>query len=283
MAVGLSKPHLSWYVPQEFFDLYPLDEIEAAPFNRDDLDDIVRKDGKPIFKPTSRFLVADGNDMHKQANRAYLACVSYVDHCMGVLFDSLEKSQYADNTIVMIWGDHGWHLSEKMHYGKTGLWEESARVPFIVNVPGVTPPNTKCDGVVNLIDMYPTLIELCGLPPNLENDGRSFTTLLKNPSMEWDQPTLTTYQCKNHSVTDGRYRYTWYGGRADGAEELYDHDTDPFEYTNLASDPSYNEVIIRLRQHVPTHHEPNSPSNPHDGLKKSKSQKSEDPKKARLG
>jgi arylsulfatase A-like enzyme len=188
------------------------------------------------------------------------------------LFDSLEKSQYADNTIVMIWGDHGWHLSEKMHYGKTGLWEESARVPFIVNVPGVTPPNTKCDGVVNLIDMYPTLIELCGLPPNPENDGRSFTTLLKNPSMEWDQPTLTTYQCKNHSITDGRYRYTWYGGRADGAEELYDHDADPLEHTNLASDPSYREVIMRLRQHVPTHHEPNSPSNPHNALKNSKNQ-----------
>ena len=274
MAVGISKPHLSWYVPQEFFDLYPLDEIEAAPFNRDDLDDIVRKDGKPIFKPTGRFLVADGNEMHKQANRAYLACVSYVDHCMGVLFDSLEKSQYSDNTIVMIWGDHGWHLSEKMHYGKTGLWEESARVPFIVNVPGVTPPNMKCNGVVNLIDMYPTLLEICGLPPNPENDGRSFTELLKNPSMEWGKPTLTTYQYKNHSITDGRYRYTWYGGRADGAEELYDHDADPFEHTNLASDPSCREVIMRLRQHVPTHHEPNSPSNPHNALKNSKEKKS---------
>jgi arylsulfatase A-like enzyme len=278
MAVGISKPHLPWNVPQEFFDLYSLNEIEAAPFQRNDLDDIVRKDGKPIFKPTSRFLLADGNDMHRQANRAYLACVSYADHCLGVLFDSLEKSQYADNTIVMIWGDHGWHLSEKLHYGKTGLWEESARVPFLVNVPGVTAPNTKCDGVVNLIDMYPTLLDLCGLPPNPNNDGRSFAQLLKNPSMEWNYPTLTTYQFKNHSITDGRYRYTWYGGRADGAEELYDHDTDPLEHINLASHPEYKEVIAKLQQHVPTHHEPNSPSNPHNALKNSKNQKRPKPK-----
>ena len=159
-----------------------------------------------------------------------------------------------------------------MHYGKTGLWEESARVPFIVNVPGVTPPNTKCDGVVNLIDMYPTLIELCGLPPNPENSGRSFKKLLKNPSMKWDQPTLTTYQCKNHSITDGRYRYTWYGGRADGAEELYDHDADPLEHTNIASNPDYKNVIARLRKHLLTHREPSSPSNPHNGLKNSKNQ-----------
>lgn len=270
MAVGVSKPHLPWHVPQEFFDLYSLEEIEAASFKRNDLDDIVRKNGKPIFKPTSRFRLADENNMHKQANRAYLACVSYADHSLGVLFDALEKSKHANNTIVMIWGDHGWHLSEKMHYGKTGLWEESARVPFFVNVPGLTTPNTKCDGVVNLLDMYPTLLELCGLPPNPKNDGRSFAPLLANPSMEWKYPTLTTYQFKNHSITDGRYRYTWYGGRADGAEELYDHDFDPLEHDNLANNPEYKAVIVRLRKHLPTHHEPESPSNPHNVLKNSK-------------
>lgn len=279
MAVGISKPHLSWHVPQEFFDLYSIDEIEPAPFKRDDLNDIVRKNGKPIFKPTGRFLLADGNDMHKQANRAYLACVSYADHCLGVLFDALEKSKYADNTIVMIWGDHGWHLSEKLHYGKTGLWEESARVPFFINVPGVTRPNTKCNGVVNLIDMYPTLLDLCGLPPNPENDGRSFAKLLAKPSMEWNHPTLTTYQYKNHSITDGRYRYTWYGGRADGAEELYDHDTDPLEHANLASNPNYKDVIARLRKHLPTHHEPNSPPNQFNDLKKSIDQRRNERKK----
>jgi len=268
LALGISKPHLPWYVPQQFFDMYPLDKIKPAPFRRDDLDDIVRPDGKPIFKPGARFLLADKTNMHKKANRAYLACISYVDACLGVLFNALEKSPYADNTIVMIWGDHGWYLGEKLQYGKTWLWEEAARVPFIVRVPGVTPPGYKCDGVINLIDIYPTLLELCGLPPNPENDGRSFAPLLRNPKMNWNYPTLTTYQYMNHSITDGRYRYIWYGGKADGAEELYDHSTDPMEYNNLANNPEYKDVIARFRKYLPTHNEPNSPINPYNGLKK---------------
>jgi len=158
----------------------------------------------------------------------------------------------------MIWGDHGWHLSEKLKYGKTDLWEESCRVPFIVKVPEVT-KGGKTDGVVNLIDMYPTLVELCGLPANKEIDGKSFVRLLANPKMEWNEPTLSTYQYMNHSLTDGRYRYTWYGGKADGAEELYDHVSDPLEHNNLASNPKYKEVIERMKKYLPTHHEPDSP------------------------
>ncbi len=261
LALGISKPHLPWYVPQEFFDLYPLEKIKPVEFLRNDLDDIVRKDGKPIFNPDDRLLLADKGNMHKEAQRAYLANISYVDHCLGVVFDALIKGKYADNTIVMIWGDHGWHLSEKMKYGKTDLWEESARVPFIVRVPGMTPADFKCEGVVNLIDMYPTLVELCGLPPNLENEGRSFASLLKEPKMEWRYPTLTTYQFKNHSLTDGRFRYTWYGGKADGAEELYDHSTDPMEHTNLAASPEHKELIAGFKKYLPSHNEPDSPQN----------------------
>ncbi|MEI7851501.1 MAG: sulfatase [Kiritimatiellales bacterium] len=279
LALGISKPHLPWYVPQEFFDLYPLEKLIPVEIFRDDLDDIVRKDGRPIFKPDARFLLADKANLHKEAQRAYLANVSYVDYCIGVLFDALAKSKYADNTIVMIWGDHGWHLSEKMKYGKTDLWEESARVPFIVRVPGMTPPDFKCEGVVNLLDMYPTLVELCGLPPNAENEGRSFVPLLKNPKMEWNTPTLTTYQYKNHSFTDGRYRYTWYGGKADGAEELYDHSIDPLEHKNLAANPEYKEIIARFKEYLPTHDEPDSPRNKLSGADKkamSKGQLNED-------
>ena len=261
LALGISKPHLPWIVPQRFFDLYPLDEIKPVGISRDDLDDIVGNHGKPIFKPGLWFQQADKANMHRQAQRAYLANISYVDHCLGVLFDTLEKSKHADNTIIMIWGDHGWHLSEKLKYGKTDLWEESARVPFIVRVPGMTPPDFKCQGVVNLLDMYPTLVELCGLPPNAENEGRSFAPLLKNPRMEWNHPTLTTYQFKNHSLTDGRYRYTWYGGRAADAEELYDHSTDPLEHRNLAANPDAVEIIARFKKHLPTHDEPDSPRN----------------------
>ncbi|MBT8046305.1 MAG: sulfatase-like hydrolase/transferase [Pontiella sp.] len=264
MALGISKPHLPWFVPQEFFDMYPLDKIEQVKFRRDDLDDVLRADGKPLYKPTDRFLLADQTGMHKNAQRAYLACVSYADYCVGVVLDALAKSKYADNTIVMIWGDHGWYLSEKMHYGKTHLWEESCRVPFIVKVPSVTPPGVKCEGIVNLLDMYPTLVDLCGLPPNKDNDGRSFAKLLANPSMKWNEPTLTTYQYKNHSLTDGRYRYIWNGGKkGGGSEELYDHEIDPQEYTNLASNPEYKDVIKRFKKYLPEHNEPESPRNVH--------------------
>lgn len=261
LALGISKPHLPWFVPQQFFDLYPIDKLKPVGLFRDDLNDIVREDGRPIFKPNTSFELADTADMHLKAQRAYLANVSYVDHCLGVVFDALMKSKYADNTIVMIWSDHGWHLSEKMKYGKTDLWEESARVPLWVRVPGMTPSGLKCEGVVNLIDIYPTLVELCGLPANPENEGRSFVPLLKNPKIEWSHPTLTTYQYKNHSLTDGHYRYTWYGGRADGAEELYDHSTDPFEHKNLAANPEFKEIIARFKQNLPAHNEPDSPSN----------------------
>ena len=279
LALGLSKPHLPWEVPQQFFDLYPLDKLKPVDIVRDDLKDIVGKKGDPIFRPDPRFKAADKANLHLEAQQAYLANISYVDYCLGVVFDALAKSKYADNTIIMLWGDHGWHLSEKMKYGKTDLWEESCRVPLLVSVPGITKPDFKCEGVVNLLDMYPTLVELCGLPPNAENEGRSFAPLLKNPSMEWNVPTLTTYQYKNHSLTDGRYRYTWYGGKADGAEELYDHSVDPLEHTNLAANPESQEIIALFKKYLPTHDEPNAPRNKLSGADKKKMSKNKGKKK----
>ena len=265
LTIGLSKPHLPWYVPQEFFDLHPLQEVKVPEFRYDDLDDILNARGKPLFRPTSRFVVTDKAGMHREATRAYLAAASYADAGVGVLLDGLAQSSYRDNTIVMIWGDHGWHLAEKLHYGKTTLWEESARVPFLVSVPGVTPGREECDGVVNLLDMYPTLVELCGLPKNELNEGRSFAALLREPTTTWNRPTLTTQQCKNHSLTDGRYRYTWHGGRGDGAEELYDHANDPMEWANLAKMPESRPLLERFRQYLPKNNEPDSPKNKLDG------------------
>ena len=275
MALGISKPHLPWIVPQQFFDLYPLEQIKPVEIFRDDLDDIVDDKGRRIFKSSIGFFEGiDKANLHKQAQRAYLANISYVDHCLGMLFDELQESKYADNTIIMLWGDHGWHLGEKMKYGKTDLWEESDRVPFMVRVPGMTPADFKCDGVVNLLDMYPTLVELCGLPPNPENEGRSFASLLKDPKMEWNHPTLTTYQFSNHSLTDGRYRYTWYGGKANGAEELYDHSTDPLEHNNLAANPESKEIMAKFKTLLPAHNEPDSPTNKGDKKEMRKSSKS---------
>jgi arylsulfatase A-like enzyme len=282
LALGISKPHLAWFVPQKFYDMYPLDKLIPVSLQRDDLEDIKDAKGKQIFNADDRWLIADKANKHKEAQQAYLACVSYVDYCLGQLFDALEKSKYADNTIVMLWGDHGWHLGEKMKYGKTDLWEESCRVPFIVKAPGVTPKKGGVsNGVVNLIDMYPTLTELCGLPPNKENDGRSFAKLLAKPNMKWDEATLSTYQFKNHSLTDGRYRYTWYGGRANGAEELYDHSVDPLEHTNLATNPKFKGEMDRLKKYLPTHHEPTSPSKGGGGENESDDKKAKKEEKSK--
>jgi arylsulfatase A-like enzyme len=277
MAIGISKPHLPWYVPQEFFDMHPLEQVKIPEFRRDDLDDITDVTGKVILKPTSRFIVADRAGMHREAARAYLAAASYADACVGVLLNALEESRYGDNTIVMIWGDHGWHLAEKLHYGKTRLWEESARVPFLVSVPGTTPGGSSSDGVVNLLDMYPTLVELCGLPQNSLNEGKSFAALLRTPEMKWSEPTLTTQQHKNHSLTDGRYRFIWRGGRTAIAEELYDHESDPMEWTNLARNPEYQSIIERFRECLPEHNEPDSPRNTLDSEAKKKLRRGNSP------
>ncbi len=221
MAVGISKPHLSWYVPQKYFDMYPLDEIELPETIPNDLEDILDKYGKQAFNPQDTWRRAEKYGRHKEAVRAYLATITFVDDCIGVLLDGLKNSKYAENTIVMLWGDHGWYLGEKMRYGKTELWQEASRVPMMVKVPGVTPNNKRCYGLVNLIDMYPTLIELCDLPPNPKNDGRSFAELLHNPDMEWNFPTLTTMGFGNHRIFDGRYSYI--NHKSKGAEQLYDH------------------------------------------------------------
>lgn len=259
MAIGFSKPHLSWYIPQKYFDMYPLEDI-VIPENRlDDLDDILDSNGNMAYSPNWAWRRAEMYDRHKEATRAYLAATTFVDDCVGVLLDGLANSKYAENTIVMIWGDHGWYLGEKLRYGKTQLWQEACRVPFMVKVPGITPSNKTCYGVVNLIDMYPTLLDLCNLPENPLNDGRSFVKLLQNPDLEWNEPTLTTNKYKMHRIYDGRYSYIIDENR--GTEQLYDHLVDSMEWTNLVYDTQYTEIKAYLKSYLPLTNEPQAPSN----------------------
>jgi len=259
MAVGISKPHLQWWVPQKYFDMYPLDEIVLPETKSDDLEDIRNKWGKPIEPHDTWRRVEMFGQRHDEAVQAYLANISFVDDCVGVLLDGLAESPYADNTIVVLWSDHGWHLGEKQKYGKTQLWQESTRVPLMIRVPGVTPDGAKSEGVVNLIDLYPTLLELCGLPANPENEGRSFAPLIYDPDLEWNEPILSDYQFGGHRVYDGRYSYIVFNRR--GTEELYDHDVDPMEWNNLVNDPEYAAVKERLRQYIPENPAPMAPQN----------------------
>lgn len=245
MLAGLSKPHLPFVVPQEFFDQFGLDTLEVPQFRLDDLDDIVDKNGNKKFSADVDFKWIEEQGLHKEVVRAYLAASSYADYCAGIILDALAKSKYADNTIVMIFGDHGWHLGEKLKYRKASLWKESTQLPFIFYVPGMDKKQESFKNV-NLLDIYPTLIELCDLPKK-ELDGRSFKPLLKNANMDW-HPTITTMNKGNHSVMYGKWHYITYNGNG---EELYNLDDDPMEWKNLANIES--DEIKSIKQHLRTY------------------------------
>jgi len=247
MAVGISKPHLKWNVPREYYDLYDLDSVIVPIFKMDDLDDIVDSKGKQIYKAQPDFLWCQKYGVMKEAVRAYMAATSYADACVGVVLDALEKSPYADNTIVIIWGDHGWHLGEKLRFRKATLWREGTQLPLMIRLPGMSKMQ-NCTRNVNLIDLYPTLIDLCGLPEK-ELDGKSIKPLLKNPNLEWT-PAVTTYGKGNHSVISEKWHYIT---RRNGADELYHLEKDPMEWTNLIAENSKEttSAIKQMRAYLP--------------------------------
>ena len=249
MIAGISKPHLPFVVPQEYFDLYNLDTIKVPEYRLDDLDDIVDKNGKKRFDAHTDFLWVTEQGIHKEAVRAYLAAGTYADACVGVMLNALAKSKYADNTIVILWGDHGWHLGEKLKFRKASLWKESTQLPFIIHTPGMD-KKQDCVRNVNLIDIYPTLIDLCGLPEK-ELDGQSIQPLLENPKTEWT-PTITTLKQGNHSVMSEKWHYINYNGEM---EELYNLENDPMEWNNLANKNTseIESIKKRMKSYLPDH------------------------------
>ena len=188
LACGIYRPHLPWFVPQEFFDKFELDKLVLPEMNLNDYDDIPESG----FKPSTTIDAIIKYDKRREGVQAYLASINYADMCVGILLDALSRSKYADNTIVILWGDNGWHLGEKLRFGKVTLWEEGIRIPLIIKVPGVTKPGVRCERTVNLIDLYPTITELAGVRHNAENDGRSIVPLLKNVNEEWSYPSVIT-------------------------------------------------------------------------------------------
>ncbi len=244
LACGIFRPHLEWFVPQQFFDKFPLEGIILPEVKEDDLNDVP----KAGILTSRDYVAAKKFNKQKDAVQAYLACINYADSCIGVVLDALEKSKYADNTIVILWGDHGWHLGEKLRYKKFTLWEESARMPLIIRVPGMTKQGSRCERTVNLLDLYPTITELAGVPQNKANEGISIVPLLKNANKKWNHPSLTTMGQNRHSIRDERYRYIRY---QDGSEELYDHKVDSMEWNNLADNPKYNKIKTKLGSFMP--------------------------------
>ena len=248
LCVGFHKPHMPWNVPKKWYDLHPLDKIELPPHKDGDLTDIPPA-GVKMAKPEGdhKQMVASGR--WKEAVQGYLAAISYCDMNVGRLIDALDKSAYKDNTIIVFWGDHGWHLGEKEHWRKFALWEEATRAPLIWCAPGVTQPGKLCERTVDYMTIYPTLCDLCGIAAPSHLEGKSIRSLLVDPLSTWSTPALTTHEFKNHALRSEGWRLIRY---ADGSEELYDETNDPYEYTNLATNPEHAARKEELAKYLPT-------------------------------
>lgn len=253
LGVGFIRPHVPWHVPQKWFDIYSRDRLRLPPYRAGDLDDVpdsARRIAEMPMMPTTEWAIA--TNKWRDIVQAYLACVSFADAQVGRVLDALDASPAASNTVIVLWGDNGYHLGEKSRFAKQALWERSTRVPLIIAAPGRQGGRT-CPAPVSLLDLYPTLLDLAGLPPNPRNEGTSLVPLLENPARDWRHAAVTTWGRNNHAVRDVRWRYIRV---ADGAEELYDHQQDPNEWHNLAGNAEHAAVKDRLRKFLPTHNAP---------------------------
>lgn len=245
LACGLFRPHLPWYAPRRFFDLYPLDKVVVPKKFEEDLDDVPE-----IGKSFAAARRSDLNKIEKQGSiiravQAYLASISYADEQLGRILDVLESSEYNSNTVIIFWSDHGWHLGEKRHWHKSTLWEESTRIPLIIAVPQLKPD--VCNQPVSLLDLYPTLMELCAIKGDHEFDGLSLMPQLRLAETKRN-PAVIEFRKGNAAVRSERWRYIRY---SDGSEELYDHKTDSYEWKNLASKKKYKTVKQNLSEWLP--------------------------------
>jgi arylsulfatase A-like enzyme len=244
----IGKLHIN---PESAFP-FDFQEIESANFNRKNLGDysryadaFINTDGKPFFLSVN---YPDAHDTWLRQVDGLPANPQSADALIGQLLDALDSSAVAKNTIIVLWSDHDWHLGEKQHLHKFTLWERSTRIPMIIAAPGITQSGSQSGRLVETIDLFPTFNELCSLPTVNGLDGVSLVPLLKNPSLEWSRPALTTHGQSNHALRTERWRYIRY---ADGSEELYDHTTDANEWHNLAAKPEFARIKSELAQHFP--------------------------------
>jgi len=249
LSVGFFRPHAPWTAPKRFFDRFDKDKLTMPTIKKYDLEDLPAAAMQMIQgQPGDKYQTVTKNGLNRDFVHAYLACQAFADDQLGHLMAALKKSKHADNTIVVVWSDHGFHLGEKMRFTKNSPWEESSRTVLMVKAPGATKGGTKCDQPVSLMDMYPTICELTGTKLPAKLGGESLVSLLKDPTRTTGRAVVTTVGAGNHSVRSTRWRYIRY---ADGGEELYDHDADPNEWRNLAGNDAYADVKMKMKAHLP--------------------------------
>lgn len=242
LAVGFFRPHSPYVAPKKYFDLYPTETVPLPKELADDLKDI--PEAALFTKPAHWGL---NESQRKEALRAYYASISFMDAQVGRVLDALDSLKLANNTIVILWSDHGYNVGQHGQWMKQSLFENAARVPLIIAAPNITSGKTS-NRTVELLDIYPTLSELAGLQGPSDLEGKSLVPLLRNPQAPWDKPAFTQVKRKDlfgRSIRTERWRYTeWKGGKA--GIELYDHDLDPEEFNNLATDEKYKSTVIKL-------------------------------------
>jgi len=261
LAAGIFNPHLPFYADAATFERYPKIKVKLPPMPEGDMDDVgkvgVRMTDKEayVYDLTSKADPNSPKSLHRMV-QCYQAASDYADQMVGRLLDKLDQTGRADNTVIVLWSDHGYHLGDKECGVKFTLWEKANRVPFIIVAPGVGKPGSVCGAPVSLVDIYPTLVELAGLPPKADNDGASLVPLLVDLNAAWTRPALMTEGPGNHAVRTREFRYIRY---VDGFEELY-KDNDPWNHTNLAGNPEYAEVLSQHRAHLPKTEAPGIPA-----------------------
>ena len=245
LACGLNKPHTPYFVPKKYFDLYDDIDIRLPEVREDDLEDVPPIGQSWPSVALHQEIIRAGK--WQELVKAYLATTSFVDAMVGKAVQALASSQYADNTIIVFWSDHGFHLGEKMHWDKYTLWEEATKNPMLISFPGqgervnITIP-------VSLVDLYPTLAELCTLLVPDSLDGHSLVPLIQDEKYDWPYPAVSTYGQGNHGIRYKNYRYIRY---QDGTSELYDLAVDPMEFNNLSDHEDYREIEEMMVAFVP--------------------------------
>jgi arylsulfatase A-like enzyme len=248
LCTGFFLPHVPCYVTQQWLDLFPERDLQLPPIRRDDRNDTPRFSWYLHWKlPEPRLRFLEEQKQWTNLVRSYLASTAFVDAQIGRILDALDASPHARNTVIVLWSDHGWHLGEKLITGKNSLWERSTRVPLIFAGPRIS-AGGRCAEPAELLDIYPTLAELCQLPAPERQEGHSLLPQLRDASAQRPWPAITTHNHDNHGVRTRDWRYIRY---ADGSEELYNLQTDPHEWTNLASLNDYADVLAQHRSLLP--------------------------------